>query len=369
METSLPSIKIIASGNIDQSDSAFPQAVQLPGGDILCSFSVGGGPNVTGGTDWARSGDQGKSWQREGTILSADSAAGLANFLKLSYSSVSKTVFAYGSRISNDTDRPIGQRRADATYCRSIDDGRTWSAPRQVPMPVDCPLEVSHAILPLRSGRLLAPAATLPAGDLLGEQVIVAISDDDGQTWPRHSVVLRDPEAKLGFFEQKLTQLDSGLLLATAWTVTLGDYVDQPNSYTISSDDGQTWSPAQSTGIQGQTMTPIPLGNDRLLVLYNRRYGQQAIVACLVSLNPAQISEQGQTNEEGWTVHHEINLYDAGSCRQRGAEVESGIDELDDFAFGFPTAIQLQDGTFLCTYWSVENGVCGIRWLKLSIDW
>ena len=44
----MPSIEILDSGRIDERESAFPQAVQLPNGDILCSFNVGGGAHVTG---------------------------------------------------------------------------------------------------------------------------------------------------------------------------------------------------------------------------------------------------------------------------------------------------------------------------------
>mgnify|MGYP001417387116 CR=1 FL=1 len=49
----MPVIEILGSGRIDDRDSAFPSTVQLPNGDILCSFSVGDGPNVGGGTDIA----------------------------------------------------------------------------------------------------------------------------------------------------------------------------------------------------------------------------------------------------------------------------------------------------------------------------
>ena len=98
-------------------------------------------------------------------------------------------------------------------------------------MPADCPLEISHGALPLASGRLLAPAATLPAQDRLGEQVLVAISEDGGHTWPRHAVVFADPQRRYGYFEQKLAELAPGHLIATAWTVTLGDVADQPDSF------------------------------------------------------------------------------------------------------------------------------------------
>ena len=64
----MPTIDILESGRIDDRDSAFPQAVQLPDGDILCSFSVGGGAHATGGSDWARSRDGGETWTLEGNL-------------------------------------------------------------------------------------------------------------------------------------------------------------------------------------------------------------------------------------------------------------------------------------------------------------
>ena len=224
-------------------------------------------------------------------------------------------------------------------------------------MPGDCPLEISHGVLPLESGRLLAPAATLPAKDRLGEQVLVAISDDGGQTWPQHAVVFEDPDKKFGYFEQKLAAISPDLLMAVCWTVTLGDVVDQPDSFVLSRDNGSTWGPARSTGIQGQTMTPITLGSDRLLVLYNRRYGDQGIIMNLVTFA-----------EESWTLHYEGLMYDARAKRERPDDLETGVEELYSFMFGFPTAIKLQDGTYLATHWCKEGATFGIRWTKLRID-
>jgi hypothetical protein len=354
----MPDIEILGTGRIDERDSAFPQAVQIPGRDILCSFSVGGGPNVDGGTDYARSTDGGETWNLEGTILHPQSEPLIINFLKLSLSPDGKTIYAYGARSFRKADESFGEGHTEAIFCTSTDKGCTWSEPSVIHMPCDCPLEISHAILPLMSGRLLAPAAILPSKDKLGEQVLAAISDDGGKTWPRHAVVFEDPDKRFGYFEQKLAQIDPGKLMAVCWTVTLGDVTDQPDSFTISTDDGITWSPPQSTGIMGQTMTPIPLGGDRLLVLFNRRYGEQGIVMLLVTFT-----------DTTWHIEYEGILFDAHAKRSRPEGIETGVEEFDAFAFGFPTAIKLHDGTYMTTHWSQEKGKFGIRWTKLRVNW
>lgn len=349
--------QILHTGRLDERDSAFPEAVCLPNGEILCSFSVGGGQFVHGGTDWARSRDHGLTWELEGTLLPPTVDPPSANFLKLSLSPDGKTVYAYGTRYWGDPDEKFGERRGEAILCRSTDNGHSWSPPEIIPMP-DCPLEISHSLRPLSSGRLLAPTGLLVSKDRLGEEVLVAISDDGGKTWPHRRTVFRDPAGKMGYWEQKLVDLGQGRLLAVAWTVSLGDYRDQPNSFVISHDHGWTWSEPRSTGIRGQTMTPISLGGNRLLVLYNRRYGAQGVVAVFVTFD-----------EHRWQVEQEFLLYDARAYRDGPASGHSGVDELASFQFGFPTAIALQDGTWLATHWCVEQGVCGIRWTKFRIEW
>jgi hypothetical protein len=352
----MPTLEILDTGLIDQRDSAFPQSVQLPNGDILCSFCVGGGQFVHGGTECARSTDGGRTWDIDSVILPPKPEA--ANFLKLTLSPDAKCIYAYGTRYFGPVDDRFGTRRGDAVFCRSIDGGKSWSPPQVIPMPYDGATEISHGLLPLASGRLLAPAASLAVKERLGERVFTVVSDDGGKTWPRVNTVFQDRAGKLGFWEQKLAEYAPNRLIAVAWTVTLGDYSDRPDSFALSDDGGETWSDFRSTGIMGQTMTPIPLGGDRLLVLYNLRYGEQGIVGCLVTFTP-----------ESWTVHAETLMYDARRRHDRRPDQSTGVDELVDFAFGFPTAIRLQDGTYLATHWCVEQKTSGIRWTRLRIDW
>jgi hypothetical protein len=355
----MPSISVLDTGRLDERDSCYAQAVQLPCGDILCAFSVGGGPNMHGGTEWARSTNGGKTWQLEGTILPPTQNPRSSNALKLTLSSDGKTIYAYGARLFREIGEKFGGAgQREAVICASVDSGRSWSAVEKVPISVDYPLEVSHGVLPLSSGRLLAPASTLPARDRLGEQALVAISDDGGKHWPMHSVVFEDREKKHGYLEQKLAEISPGRVIATAWTVTLGDVHDRPNSFTISNDYGSTWNPVCSTGIQGQTLTPLPLGGDRLLVLYNRRHSHQGIVMGLVTFT-----------EDTWIVHHEELLYDAEPFKSKSDQDRKGLASFDTFHFGFPIPILLQDKTAFATYWCRENGHAEVRWEKLLIEW
>ncbi|MCH2211877.1 MAG: glycoside hydrolase [Fuerstiella sp.] len=353
-------IEILASGIIDDRDSAFPMTVQLGNDELLCSFSVGSGALVTGQTECARSADGGNNWTPAGVVLEKDHAQGRANFLKLTTNAKATTIYAYGAWIEDCVDHQFGQRPTTAVLCRSNDQGRSWSPAVDVLFPMDCPLEVSHGLLVLQSGRLLAPAAALSGKDTLGERVYLAVSDDDGQTW-QYTIAFEDAvglNGRRGFFEHKFVELAPDVVMGVCWTVTLGDYVDQQNTYVISRDGGRTFGPMTSTKIQGQTMTPISLGDDRLLVLYNKRHGQQEIRMCLVTWT-----------DQTWTVHHESTMYNAASFVERDSSVESRIDEFDDFAFGYPTAIKLSDGTFLATHWCHEQGHSVIRWTRLNVAW
>jgi hypothetical protein len=349
-------IQILGSGRIDDNESAFPQAVQLPNGDVLCSYSNAGAAGATGGTSWSRSTDNGATWIQEGELLARSDDPLATNFLKLSLSADGRTIYAYGARSYDQPGTRFGDERAtEAIFCTSTDGGHRWSAPSVIPMPSSA-LEISHGILALRSGRLLAPAATIPPGRL-GEQVVVSISDDGGMSWPRDAVAMQDPNGRLGYFEQKFAELAPDRIVASAWTVTLDDVVDQTNSFTLSTDGGLSWTEPRSIGTRGQTISVVPFDGDRVILLYNRRYGDQGIVMALA-----------QVTGETWPIAFEGLLYDA-KARREGRIREGGVEEMNDFAFGFPTAIRLHDGTYLATNWSVEDGRCGIRWTRLKVDW
>lgn len=353
----MPHFELLETGRLDERESAFPSTIKLPDGTILCSYSIEGGQYVHGGTELSKSTDGGLTWERAGSVCAATTIPPSANCLKLSLSNDQKTLYAYGARIDGPPEEDFGDRMMSPIFCKSEDLGLTWSAPVDIPAPINCPWEISDRLLVTQTNRLIAPMTTLVDQQTLGEKVLGVVSEDDGKTWQDTVTLMQDPHGQHGYFEKKITRFPSGMILACGWTVTLSDYTDLPNSYVISTDEGKTWSAPRSTGIQGQTMTPLALSNNRLLVTYNRRFGAQGVVAILVELD----------DDLNWNILSESLIYDAGHKKTVDEKATNLQKELDTFAFGFPTPLQLDAETFLVTHWCVEDGVCGIRWTRLRM--
>lgn len=351
-------INIIADGFIHHQDSAFPSLVKLNNGDLICGFNVGGGPEATGGSDWARSTDNGDSWHYEGVILPRSEAPIRTNTLRLSRTADGR-VIAYGQRNYLQGDKAVfGTMENDSVFCIADAECRTWSQPRVIPLQAKVPVEVSNPMVVLADGRWLAPAALLPNPEQLGEKVIVRESSNEGKNWGNEYTVFVDPEGKKGFFEQKIIETMPGKLLAFAWTVELGTYKDFTNHYALSTDGGRSWSNPQATQINGQTLTQFWLGDDDYLLIYNYRQTPQGIKIALAKLNAS-----------GCQVINEAFLWQPEKHKPPvdASPNSNGIDSFDEFKFGLPSLTKLSDNSFIAIFWCYDAGNYGIKWIKFNI--
>ncbi len=130
---------------------------------------------------------------------------------------------------------------------------------------------------------------------------------------------------------------------------------DMANHVARSDDGGRSWTPAQPTDIQGQTMSTLPLDRHRLLVAYNRRHTDPGIVLAVARL------------DDGWHTFQEQTLYRAAAPSETTAPPLDGVVAMNRFQFGFPTAIRVEADTALITYWSVLDGRCGVRFARIRI--
>ena len=102
-------------------------------------------------------------------------------------------------------------------------------------------------------------------------------------------------------------------------------------------------------------MTPIWLGEDRFLVLYNKRYGHQAIQMCLIRISGGS-----------WNVEFEGTMFDGHASLELTDNISSQ-EQIRLIKFGYPGGMRLDDETVLAVHWCEEDGICGIRWTRLRI--
>lgn len=354
----MPKIEVLETGHVDRSDSAFPTLVQLDNDDIICGFCRGDAPYGTDGTHCAVSRDGGRTWQYLSKILGATTEPLSRNFLRLSRTG-DGDILAYGQhdhiKITGEgTQKQRDLLDASVVLSRSSDNGLNWSAPQVIPAQLPGPYEISNPIIVTHDGRWLGPAASYHR-KLFGEIVVLFESSDQGKTWPNMYTVFEDPDHAVGYLEQKVIECQPNRLLAVAWRQDYQKDTDIDNGFSFSNDGGRTWQGPYSTGIQGQTMTPLWLGGDRFLVLYNRRFGKQTIQMCLV-----------RAKEDQWSVEFEDTMWDAQSTLRMPRDTSSR-EEINKFKFGYPFGLRLDDRTVLLTHWCEEDGVCVIRWTRLGL--
>ncbi len=342
----------------------FPTVVRVPSGDLLAAFTAGEAfESVDGRTELARSTDEGRTWKWEGPIPRGATPFPTSETGRLSRTPAGE-ILCYGPRLDrSDPERPIGNAETngfldcEAIFYRSQDEGRTWSAPEVIPIPLPGPYEIASPIVVLSDGRWLAPFSTWRNWEgtkLTPERALAMVSMDEGRTWPEMITIFSDPSERVTFWEQRIIELDGGRLLAVAWSHDHETGQDLPNQFAIA-ENGWGFEQRRSTGLPGQTCTPLWLGGDRLLCVYNHRHGEPGVRAALVRLTP-----------ENWQVENEIVVW--GQPMRSTRQSDTVVGEINHFRFGFPMPLRLSEDTVLVSYWCMEDQQLVARSTRLRIE-
>jgi predicted neuraminidase len=200
------------------------------------------------------------------------------------------------------------------TYARiSNDSGRTWSKPEVAGERVYCR---SNGIR-LSTGELLLPIYEIPSrGGVLK-------SIDDGKSWKRYGAIT----TPAGAGEPSLAELNSGGVLMILRTS------DGFLWETLSTDRGETWSPAVRTQIQAATTSHnlFRLKDDRLLLTLNES---------APNVRTPLVTRVSRDNGESWTdpVHlAEVPIPQPG-------------DAVWAREVSYPSVTQLKDGTVIVVW-------------------
>ena len=345
--------------------ATFPSLALLPNGELLAAFGVGSGfESADNHTELARSDDGGRTWRWQGTMFAAPRDRPVSSNVRISRVPDGELV-AFGaawdrSREDEGLTNPatLGFVETQLILLRSADGGRTWRGPQPIEPPLAGPsFEICSPILPLSDGRWLAPTATWKGwhGECPnGMKAIALLSYDRGRTWPEYVDVMNGVAEDVIYWEQKLVDLGDGRLLAVCWTHDLRAGADRPVHYAISRDYGRSFGPPRSTGLLGQTTTPIWLGDGRLVCVYRR------------TDRPGLWATYARLEGDEWVNEAELPLW--GAERAAAGSLVGGHNLSQEFAnlkFGLPAGLVLPDGQVFVAFWCVEECLYVIRWFRL----
>jgi hypothetical protein len=227
----------------------------------------------------------------------------------------------------------------------SKDSGETWSPPIRVPV------TAPHGPIRLRSGTLLylgKSFLTDSRGHRSGIGAIqAAVSADGGHTWQtRGSVPLIEGTEEEQYHEPHVVELHDGRLLGL---IRLQNHGNAPRLedlglvhfslvQTESSDGGRTWTPARPLGFHGSPPHLMRHSTGALVCVYGYRlapFGQRARIS----------RDAGKT----WTA--DLVLRDDGP----------------DSDLGYPSSVELGDGTVLTVYYQKLDSTrdkCSLLWTR-----
>ncbi len=323
-ETAIPKALGIERVVAARGQGYFPVMIRLKDGSIGAVIR-GGAPHigVKGRLDWIRSEDGGRSWSKPTVIVDSKwddrnpSLGQMANgTIVVGYAEAS----TYDEQGKWDT----SAGSYDLFYVTSRDGGKSWSEKRKLyPGPIlnGSPFgRIVHdrhgtALMAIYGGRNPSYTGTEKLDGEAGDFSGIIRSRDNGGSWGDFSMILA------GHNEASLQLLPDGKLIAVVRTES------GALSVTESNDDGYHWSPPRKLTKRGQHPADICLlKSGTLLVTYGNRL-RPCGVGCVLS------GDRGKT----WDYEHRLML----AWDSENADC------------GYPSTVQLGDGTILTLYYSV----------------
>ena len=187
---------------------------------------------------------------------------------------------------------------------------------------------------------------------------VLLFSTDGGKTWPRNSIVSKDPDNKIFYWDQRVSLLPDGRLFVAFWTYDrlAADYLNIHTRY--STDRGRTWSPIHDTGVPGQPGPVFALEDGELAMPVVDRTGPPKITV-----------RRSEDNGVTWPDADVVVVYDAADTTQteKKATMQDAWAEMYAFSVGLPNVIPLPGGGGLLVYYAgKETNATGIHWAKIE---
>lgn len=336
--------------------SAFPFLCECQDGSLVASHVISEAFESVDATSYlSRSLDGGKTWSSPKAMFDKSfSDCPISDSCKISRLKDGRLIaIGYAYRRENP-ELPVGNPATGGLlddfvfYSVSEDNGNTWGAM----VPINCSwgphVEASAPLTVLKDGTLITPITGFPKwdGTMTGPMCGRALcSKDNGKTWDDNSVCMEFPGRSITCYEQRMCQLDSGIIVCIGWnedTVT-GERLE--NHYTFSCDNGKTWSRPITTGIQGQASSVCAIGKERLLALHaiRRDTERPGIYGYIVDFS-----------RKSWEITESALLWEPSVPITKDTKMAEIFSFLK---FGQPGAILLKNGDIMMSHWYAQEGL------------
>ncbi len=321
--TQASAYKVISKGKEAHSYQAFPDACRIANGDILCVFYAGYGHVSLEADDFrnggricmVRSRDEGKTWSEPAVLFDDADDNRDSHIAQLSDGSLVCTFFSWKNKekrlasykdfswkLFNDVSENTG-----AQMVRSTDGGKTWE---KTPQSIAKDWVCSAPVRQMPDGKCLLGLY----GEVRQKPCVGAMieSDDLGKSW-QAVVEMPQPEGLSLDAETDLIRLKDGRLYAALRSSK------QNMHYSISSDEGKSWSMATDIGFKGHCP-------------HLNRLSTGEIILCHRLPNTS--------------IH-----ISRDECK-----TWQGPYEIDTCVGAYPATVQLKDGSVLIVYYSEGEG-------------
>lgn len=250
------------------------------------------------------------------------------------------------TRVPRDVRGELGDLSCSQHVATSDDEGRTWSAPRDISAMV----VTGGAVMVVGSGEGIQlrhakyrGRLIVAGGDFLkGKKVLCYYSDDHGETWERSSVVPHEG-AMAWASESKVAELPDGTLVLNSRTFVKGDSRQRLRTRAFSTDGGTTWST-----LENDPALKTVSCNGSLIALEHPGAQSGGVLLCSVPVGP------GRTHGTVYASFDGGKTWPVKKC-------------LVETAFAYSSLVSLPDGT-IGLFYEARNHL-DIRLVRFGLDW
>ena len=335
--------------------SCFPFLCELKDGTILAAHQMGEAFESVNGTSCiSKSIDGGKTWSAPYSMFDkSKDVIPTSDACKITRVNNNQLVALGYEYFREDPSLPIGNPETggvldDRVFISySDDDGNTWTDREEILCAWGPHIEASAPITVLQDGSWATPITGFP--DWNGKTTLAVNgrllrSYDCGKTWNDDVICMDFPQGNITCYEQRLCQLENGTLVVIGWNENLSTGELLNNHFTISTDNGKTFSTPMDTGIHGQASSVCAIGGNRLLALHAVRRDAQ---------RPGVYGSVVDLSDGTWNVVETQLLWEPATPISANKNMHQTFAFLK---FGQPGAIQLSDGNVLMSHWICQDG-------------